>query len=241
MRRAIACLFLLCTTARADIHSDLAGNWACQDNAASTVVVGTVGGNGTLQGGDNTADIDTTGPNATYPSALLFNGTDDWVSVTANQIQTSGSPCTIAWWMDRVSTNARVPITMGSSNVSFDRHIYLQDATTINVKLGSDKNWTITALGTDWHHIAITADGSEDVRLYIDGVEEDTEQNDATIDNLWFQGFGARGTPDLFFDGAIAGVRIYTRALSDADITELFEWDGSLPEVGSNTQVIIVH
>lgn len=227
--------------APADIHSNLIGDWPCQDNAASTVVVGTVGGNATLQGGDNTEDIDTTGPNATYPSALLFDGTADWVQAPNIQISDSASPSTVSMWIKRSSTNARVVLSMHNfSSAGGSLHWYLANTTTFNVKLGSDINFTITALGTDWHHVAVTADGSKDVRLYIDGAQVGSEQEDASIGNIYLRGFGARNSPDLFFDGAICGVRVYDRALSDADITELFEWDGSFPEVESGNQRIII-
>lgn len=63
--------------------ASLKGWWLLQDDAANTTVADqSSGGNdGTLNGGDNTDDISTTGPNNWLTKALQLNGTDDFISL----------------------------------------------------------------------------------------------------------------------------------------------------------------
>lgn len=68
-----------------------------QDNAASTVVVdsGPGGINGTLFGGNNTQDIDTTGPTGWLSSALDLDGSADYI--TFGDVLDIGSSSDAAW------------------------------------------------------------------------------------------------------------------------------------------------
>jgi hypothetical protein len=59
----------------------LVGYWKCDDNAASTTIVASVGSNGTLQGGDNTEDKNNA--DAVQGTSLLLNGTDDYIDLSA--------------------------------------------------------------------------------------------------------------------------------------------------------------
>jgi hypothetical protein len=58
----------------------LVGYWPCDDNAASTTIVASVGSNGTLAGGDNTEDKDSA--DAVRGTSLLLNGTDDYIDLS---------------------------------------------------------------------------------------------------------------------------------------------------------------
>lgn len=82
----------------------------------------------------------------------------------------------------------------------------------------------------EWHQVAMRWDnssGTNPVVMFVDG-----KQNTATGDNDNFTAiqdttdvlkFGARSvTPANFFNGQLADIRIYSRALSDAEMLELF-------------------
>jgi len=82
-----------------------------------------------------------------------------------------------------------------------------------------------TPLNDDvWHHIVAVKDESVDqIRLYVDGTEENSADHDYTA------GFGAAttlgigylaygGTPDYFYDGSLDEIALYGRTMSDAEI-----------------------
>ena len=76
----------------------------------------------------------------------------------------------------------------------------------------------------NWHHIVGTYDNNS-VKLYIDGQLKDTEAApDSTIEygtsDLYM---GSVGGNKRFFKGSIDAVRFYNRALTQADVTKLFQ------------------
>jgi len=86
-----------------------------------------------------------------------------------------------------------------------------------------------TALSPDgrWHHVAATCDGTT-IRFYIDGAldnattaGEPLEQFSSAVLDIGYSGY-----PHDYFDGAIDQVRIYNRALSDAEIQALYHEGG---------------
>lgn len=85
-----------------------------------------------------------------------------------------------------------------------------------------------SALQTDtWFHLFITYDGS-DVVGYKDGEEDFTVSLDAGLNdagnNLWFGYRGQTPTSQEDFNGTIDEVQIYSSALSESEISELYEY-----------------
>ncbi len=76
--------------------------------------------------------------------------------------------------------------------------------------------------GTTWMHIAATYDG-ETQRLYINGVEENSQPASITIaTNDIDLGLGGQADGTRVIDGVIDDVRVYGRALSGAEIADLY-------------------
>lgn len=72
---------------------------------------------------------------------------------------------------------------------------------------------------TDWHHLAVTVDANNTVRLYRDGTLRNMDENssiniDTTPLENYFIGLG--------FQGHLDDLRVYKRALSDNDIGDLY-------------------
>jgi uncharacterized repeat protein (TIGR01451 family) len=75
--------------------------------------------------------------------------------------------------------------------------------------------------GSTWMHVAATYDGTT-MRMYINGEEERSEVGPASIAaNLINVGIGAQSDGTRKFRGQLDDVRIYRRALSATEITEL--------------------
>ena len=75
-----------------------------------------------------------------------------------------------------------------------------------------------------WHHAVAVKDGN-DYKIYYNGVLSETNTGDAQCSNLR----NARDIGDLFigknFTGALDDIVIYKKALTDAEILDLFELD----------------
>lgn len=77
-----------------------------------------------------------------------------------------------------------------------------------------------------WYTAAVTWDGTT-VRLVLDGVE-DYNDNQTGVVNSGFAYIGANnlnGAPDSEFNGEIDWVKVFDRALSDAEINDIIEQD----------------
>ncbi len=77
-----------------------------------------------------------------------------------------------------------------------------------------------------WHHLYLTYDGTS-LKLYIDGVLQDSQVFMATIDaqpmlNIG-QSNGTQGNPSQFFMGMIDDLQIFNRALTDNQVLQNFE------------------
>ena len=91
-----------------------------------------------------------------------------------------------------------------------------------------DSEQTITA-DNNWHHIVLIKNGSQFLKLYIDGLLVNTDDNieAETISNESDIYIGNRGNSTAcFYKGLIDDLRIYNRALSEAEIQELFNQAG---------------
>ena len=102
----------------------------------------------------------------------------------------------------------------------------------------SIKATTNIVLDMQWHHVAGTYDGAR-YKLYIDGVQ-DTDPVEATgpvpndVSNVFALGAFVKKNPDdikRYFNGCIDNVRVYNRALSAAEINDIFSpKTASLPQ-----------
>ena len=92
-------------------------------------------------------------------------------------------------------------------------------------------NWQNTTVLVDinaWQHVAVVF-GTSEVKFY---------KNGELVASLLFSGFGSTVYPltignsaggwNEFFDGIIDDVRIYSRALSDSEIQELYNEGGTV-------------
>jgi hypothetical protein len=185
----------------------LVAHWACDDNAASTTVVATVGSNGTLAGGDNTSAKTTTGPGGTITAGLLFNGTDDNIDITASALSFADTVAfSVSMWFKRSGTIARL---IGVDN-SANSRILGADDTTIRIVTsgGGSSNFTVPSMGTAaWHHLLLTRTTANAVRVFLDGTESAT----GSLTSGGIQAWDAIGRQaNLFSNGfAVAQVKVF--------------------------------
>ena len=89
-----------------------------------------------------------------------------------------------------------------------------------------------------WHHIAAVFDRDAGAQIYIDGNPDgalaDISDNTGSIVTADSLGIGCKeitGVPSNFFDGTIAEVAIYNRALTTSEVKQLHEKPGIISQL----------
>lgn len=240
----IAILFLASSGIYAQIvvSDGLVGYWTF-DDIANAVDSGPNGYASTITGGV-TATPDRFG---NVGKAYLFNGStgvvtipstasalnlDDNFSISAwvkiNSGATSHGMGVVKW--GQLAPGERRSILIwsgnGSSTSNDPNKAYFSGAwAAANVAGSSD----LTADSNTWYHLAVTVDGSDNVKVYVNGQENGS--GTPTLNNFTFDGVTigaslATGTNE-YFDGALDDIGIYNRVLTPAEVLEIYEYDPS--------------
>lgn len=183
------------------------------DNAASTTVVAQVGTNGTLEGGDNTSAKSVAGPNAAIASAFSLNGTDDAVDISGNSLSfASGAAFSVACWVEwDLSTGYVCGISGGTAS----RIIKISDT---QIRLGSI--FDVASLGTtNWCLVVVTRTAANSENVYVNAVVSTTG---AQTDSATFAPTKIGQSSTAFGDQSVASFSVWNRALSQSEITQLY-------------------
>lgn len=189
-----------------------------QDDAASTVVVNNAGTDGTLVGGDNTADLSTTGPTTWLPKALDFDGAADYVNIAAAAISyAAGEPFAVAAWVYRTGSGTQT--LCGEIGSISSRVFYNDDGVDegrLFVRFGQSQTFfTPTIPASDsWHFVGLKRDSSGNTYGQID----DEQDGPVTTTGLFEPDAIAARESTVYNDGPIAGFVVLGEA---ADLDEL--------------------
>lgn len=169
-------------------------------------------------------------------TAGFFNSSNSNYLRVPNPINlpSGNSPYTMSFWFYANNWNSNMALGgYGSSNVNFTSN-YIKTITTIGFNhyhWNLDKDITSGPYPTAWTHLVITYDGAIE-RYYINGGLRQTWDHTSTrlAINPTVMSLGCRvnqppstGITE-FFNGAIDEFRIYNRALSQAEITMLYNY-----------------
>jgi hypothetical protein len=190
------------------------------------------GNNGTLVNFNFTATSGwTTGK---VGGALIFDGVNDWVSVSDSDSLDLTSKGAISFWLYVPSWGSNyapiimkgIPSSGWCSNAYNPFHIFnhytgnyipfsMCSATAINYLVISPRPSTGT-----WHFYVYTFDGSY-LKAYLDGVmvRSVTQTISMKVDTNPVR----IGGGNVYFNGTIDEVRLYNRALSDAEIKAIYD------------------
>ncbi|HLT34071.1 MAG TPA: LamG domain-containing protein, partial [Aquaticitalea sp.] len=117
-------------------------------------------------------------------------------------------------------------VTEGFQIVAFDANTPLFSDSTYGYGLWDD-DWNqqvdVVWDNTDWHHLVITVDSNNTVRLYRNGILRNSDEN-SSID------IGTEPLQNYYigqgFEGHLDDLRVYKRALSPNEVSELFNLSG---------------
>ena len=178
------------------------------------------GNNATLSGGP----IWTAGKAG---SALSFDGSDDFVNTGQNLI--GAYPASACAWI-----NPQANGVLGSiiTNTAFELMVYYDGAsyalTLYNNNGSLSTNWGTISPNT-WQHVCAVIESGNTARIYINGAES----KNGNIGNLIISntvGIGRKLSGGYPYKGAIDEVRIYSRALTPAEVLELFNGVPVVPD-----------
>jgi hypothetical protein len=164
-------------------------------------------------------------------NALQFNGGSDFIRVNDDSTLNLSEQITIATWIrpDRNGTQyivkkSRYDQTDGFElSLSSNGHIFVrfnQAADGNAHRLDSSASYPTN--GNTWVHVVATYDGAT-IRMYINGVLDNSknDQFSIAVNNLGL-GIGAQDDGFRPLDGALDDVRVYSQALSAAEVQALY-------------------
>ncbi len=166
-----------------------------------------------------------------YGNGLDFDGSNDYVSVSANSFKLTNNT-TLSLWMKldtAIGSGAHVyypGIFSASSGGGWNDFITFRSSGDKNRIVyedadGATRYSSLFSYNTgDWIHVAISMDSSRVPTFYINGNPEGSGAASSYV-SLNYLGRGYAGaTSDGAFNGLIDEVRIYNRALSDTEAEE---------------------
>jgi len=207
----------------------LVAHWRLDETSGTTVSDATGNGNtGTAMGGPTWVTGGFSAARFPNPGALQLDGVNDYVELTNKSIPAAGAAKSLCAWF-KTNDAADIPIR--------NLVALINDTTDVGIQLGLDEGrvaaWFYGAPGPlifaamaangNWHLAVYTFDGKTH-RIYYDGHLEMSRDMVPKAGTINHARLGTYQVPDEMFDGIIDDVRIYSRALSDAEVAAL--WSG---------------
>ncbi|MCK5023094.1 MAG: LamG domain-containing protein, partial [Candidatus Aenigmarchaeota archaeon] len=197
------------------IGDELVGEWKFDSDTATEVVdTSGWGNNGSYEGGLSLSDHD----DGVMGLALKFNGTSDYVraalSVSSQEITACG------WIKPDTSFSGK----KGFINGGYQFHLWINGDGTFNygawTSSGNEEYKSTEIHNLDnWFFVCVVNKGKEYTKLYVDGQHEEENSLVGDLNNITYFDFARHPNHNFsFFDGFIDDVRIYSKALTTAQI-----------------------
>ena len=204
-----------------DLQKGLLGQWKFDGNAKDATPYNN---DGVVTGATLTTDR-----KSQSNKAYSFNGTTDYVQASDTNLPTGASARTVAFWVINNAGNCTddYPFFYGTKILYQGFGMYCQGVGNMYFYGHSyDFDTGIDLDDANWHQISITFDGTN-VRTYKDGVESSGSPTarpslNTVLGSNQFV-IGSFKVANQYWNGSIDDVRIYNRALSATEVTELYE------------------
>ena len=230
----------------------LVGYWSFNDATSTKASDFSGNGNHATLGGMSAPATATSGwGNGKLGGGLNFDGTNDHVVLPSSSPLRVTNNFTISLWFKPSSLTQSGNYLMGKTNTAGDNSDYavIWEYTNNKVEFfcgtGCSLGFTVantqlSITDTNWHHIVYTYDGSS-LRGYVDGVVGMTPVSGGGSINtgtgsLYFGGFNPI---TALFSGAQDEVRIYNRALTQAQITALYNTGAQKLKLGASNNGLV--
>ncbi len=215
------------------------GYWTSNDTSGATLADSSPqANNGTLDIGASGTQTTTTqawtnGASGKYASSINLDGTDDKVTISTSAAQlTTGM--TISTWIRPTAGGSTQNIVDNSNAWSYR---FYRNGTTLSLQLstnGANNGYHSAANALTagaWQHIVAVFNGSN-IIFYVNGAQVLSEAaGTATIQSPsagWI--LGSYGTGE-YYNGSLDDTRIYNRALTNSEITALYQNPGTIASI----------
>lgn len=219
---------VLGSASEVNLSNGLVGYWKMDEsswNGTSGEVKDTSGNaNHGAVGGTPIASIS----NGKFGNAGLVDGSGNYISISDSSSISPTAQVTVAGWV-WVNSYSGSYARIISKSLSYDLHMYTyaggEGRLEWDLRLPSETDTqtpTTAKLSLNrWHHVAATYDGSS-TGIYIDGVKvaSRTGLSGSISDNTNPLRFGGTGS----FDGKVDDFRVYNRALSPSEVSQLYNF-----------------
>ena len=179
---------------------------------------------------DGTPVNDMNSAEGVFGNALAFNGTSDYIDCGNAAVLSPVDKLSISTWVKIADPNLNSYMRIVSKKTTWDGvdgyeleyNPYLNQLTFMGA--GSEAGRaTSLDLDTNWHHIAVIANGTH-VTLYIDGVDQTTDSIiDSVVANNTSLQIGRQSGGSDYFEGFIDELRLYDRVLLSREVQELYD------------------
>ncbi|QDU57115.1 LamG domain-containing protein [Aeoliella mucimassa] len=216
----------------------LVGHWQLDETSGSTAYDSSgIGNHGTYQG---TVTVNTDQPYSGEYSAE-FDGSSAYVSIPHHSSYNIEEAITIAAWTRADTYNHYNPV-IAKGDSSWRLHQYLNsDYLTCHMDLQSGGMALANASSTmtgGWKHVVATYDGTI-AKIYVNGELEGASSHTGLLRTNTVAVNIARNTEatSRLWDGGLADVRVYNRAISEQEVSRLYGLIGwwKLDESAGNT------
>ena len=169
-------------------------------------------------------------------NALVLNGVDQYVTLPSGAYSIIDDD--VAWSLSTwFKPNTLAPGDNGVLfsfegtgyvrlffNDSVDRIMLAMDSGAGQTNLISANN----SVTINWHHVVITFDGIDALVLYLDGISVDNNTHSDSGMAITSGAFGELSVGGSNFDGLFDETRIFSRALTAAEVASLFRFPGGM-------------
>ncbi len=220
-------LLLIATPARADITSGLVGWWKLDENAANTTVLDSSGNAITGTATNNTSTLHVDGKIGS--GAMSFDGSQYVALGTPAAIGAVVYPYTVSFWAKPTTLAQNGVIASFANNGPAYAAAYGLYLGVNRIEVGNAGHmYGLSGISTyltagQWAMWTMVWTDATTLSFYING---DLKAIDYEGNYLVYSGnfIGESGT-GLRFTGSIDDVRIYNRALSGAEVAELYQYN----------------
>jgi hypothetical protein len=154
---------------------------------------------------------------------LSFNGTSQYLTMPTDGLSYGNSASTMeAWVMNNTATAAsgyQFAVSYGTAATNQARHLGVLNNTFIHGSYGASDITSGTVAQNVWYHLAGTFDGVNH-RLYVNGVLLTTSGSTTFNTTSATAQIGRQVNAIEYWNGNIANVKIYNRALSATEILQ---------------------